>query len=94
MKATAAPSRRSFDASASTTRHSARSHEIVHDIDLKDGKFGREDAVGVERVLAAIASAYSDDALRLQRGAALFDELYALAAKEIARAALVFNPTS
>jgi len=68
--------------------------EIVHDIDLKDGKFGREDAVGVERVLAAIASAYSDDALRLERGAALFDELYALAAKEIARAALVFNPTS
>ncbi len=52
--------------------------EIVHDIDLKDGKFGREDAVGIERVLAGIAGASANDAARLERGAGLFDDLYAL----------------
>jgi hypothetical protein len=57
--------------------------EIVHDIDLKDGKFGREDALGIERVLAGIAAAHADDATRLEHGAALFDGLYALAAKEL-----------
>ena len=59
--------------------------EIVHDIDLKDDKFGREDAAGVERVLAGIAASYADDAARLQRGAQLFDELYALLQREHAR---------
>lgn len=33
-------------------------------------------------MLAGIAAAYADDAARLQRGSMLFDELYALAAKE------------
>jgi len=55
--------------------------EIVHDIDLKDGKFGREDAAGIERVLAGVAAAYPDDAARLERGAQLFDGLYALLQK-------------
>ena len=57
--------------------------EIVHDIDLKDGKFGREDAPGIERVLAGIAAANPDDAVRLERGGALFDDLYALASREV-----------
>jgi len=52
--------------------------EIVHDIDLKDAKFGREDAAGIERVLAGIAAAHADDEARLARGSQLFDELYAL----------------
>jgi hypothetical protein len=52
--------------------------EIVHDIDLKDEKFGREDAAGIERVLSGIAAANADDDARLARGAQLFDELYAL----------------
>jgi hypothetical protein len=56
--------------------------EVVHDIDLKDDKFGREEAVGIERVLAGIAAACPDDDSRLVRGAALFDDLYALATKE------------
>ena len=59
--------------------------EIVHDIDLKDGKFDREDAAGIERVLASIAARNPEDAVRLERGAALFDDLYALAAKEAVR---------
>jgi hypothetical protein len=50
--------------------------EIVHDIDLKDGKFGREEAVGIGRLVAGIAMAHKDDGERLQRGAAVFDDLY------------------
>ena len=52
--------------------------EVVHDIDLKDGKFGRDETVGVERVLSAIAAAHSDDSARLERGEQLFDDLYVL----------------
>jgi len=58
--------------------------EIVHDIDLKDAKFAREEAPGIERVLAGIARAYPDDAARLERGRQLFDELYALHAADAA----------
>src|SRR6267378_1647237 len=56
--------------------------EIVHDIDLDDGKFGREDALGIKRVLAGIAATSPDDATRLERGAGLFDGLYAQTAQE------------
>lgn len=51
--------------------------DIVHDIDLKDEKFGRDDAAGIERVVSAIAAANSDDEARLTRGAQVFDDLYA-----------------
>lgn len=61
--------------------------EVVHEIDLRDGKFERDDARGIERVLAGIAAAHADDASRLERGMMLFDELYALAVKELERAA-------
>lgn len=57
--------------------------EIVHDIDLPDGKFGREDAAGIKRVLAGMAATCPDDVSRLERGAALFDDLYALTAQEL-----------
>jgi hypothetical protein len=52
--------------------------EIVHDIDVKDAKYGREDAPGVGQVVAGIAAAHSSDEARLERGSALFDDLYAL----------------
>jgi hypothetical protein len=50
--------------------------EIVHDIDLKDSKFGREETVGIERLIAGVAMAHKDDEIRLTRGAAIFDDLY------------------
>ena len=50
--------------------------EIVHDIDLKDSKFGRQDTTGIERLIAGIAMAHKDDENRLARGAAVFDDLY------------------
>ncbi|HEY2854153.1 MAG TPA: chromate resistance protein ChrB domain-containing protein [Gemmatimonadaceae bacterium] len=56
--------------------------EVVHEIDLHDDKFDRHDARGIERVLAGIVAAHADDATRLERGAALFDDLYALATAE------------
>jgi hypothetical protein len=48
---------------------------VVHEIDLRDGKFARDDAAGIERVLTGIAHASSDDTARLQRAAQLFDAL-------------------
>lgn len=51
--------------------------EIVHDVDCKDGKFQREEAAGLRRMIAGIAAAHRDDEVRLTRGAALFDDLYA-----------------
>jgi len=49
--------------------------EIVHDIDLKDGKFGRPETAGVQSLLAGIAMKYRDDRIRLERGFAIFDDL-------------------
>jgi hypothetical protein len=50
--------------------------EIVHDIDLKDGKFGREDALGLDRLIAGIAMANPEDEKRLTEGSAVFNNLY------------------
>jgi hypothetical protein len=50
--------------------------EIVHDIDLKDSKFGRQDTIGIERLIAGIAMTHKDDENRLARGTAVFDDLY------------------
>lgn len=50
--------------------------EIVHDIDLKDGKFARIDAVGVNQLIAGLVLAHADDESRLERGFALFDDLH------------------
>jgi hypothetical protein len=50
--------------------------EIVHDIDLKDAKFAREETPGIDRIIAGIAMANKDDEARLARGTAVFDDLY------------------
>lgn len=49
--------------------------EIIHDIDIKDGKFDRPEAAGIAQVVAGITMAHDDDATRLERSAALFDDL-------------------
>jgi hypothetical protein len=49
--------------------------EIVHNIDLKDGKFGRPEARGIEQLLQGLF-AHSDDESRLDRGFFIFDDLY------------------
>jgi hypothetical protein len=50
--------------------------EVVHDIDLKDAKFGRPEAAGVARLLVGIAAAQREDERRVERGSAIFDDLY------------------
>jgi len=50
--------------------------EIVHEVDLKDGKFGRSEAAGVERLVTGLILETPKDAERLERGLALFDGLY------------------
>jgi len=50
--------------------------EIIHDIDLKDGKYGREEAAGIRTVMAGITAAHKSDEQRLARGAAVLDDLY------------------
>ena len=51
--------------------------EIIHDVDCKDGKFGRTEAAGVSRMIDGIAALCPGDDARVERGARLFDELYA-----------------
>jgi hypothetical protein len=51
--------------------------QIVHDVDLKDDKFGRPEAPGLASMIDGLARAHPEDADRLERGAALFDDLYA-----------------
>ena len=50
--------------------------EIIHDIDLKDGKYGRAEAAGIRSLIAGIAASSTDDEQRLARGATLLDDLY------------------
>jgi len=50
--------------------------EVIHDIDLKDGKYGREEVAGVRSLVNGIAASSSDDEQRLARGSALLDDLY------------------
>jgi hypothetical protein len=50
--------------------------EIVHDIDLKDTKFGREETGGIAHLITGLCQSSKDDAQRLARGAAVFDDLY------------------
>ncbi len=51
--------------------------EIVHDVDLKDAKYGRPEAEGVRQLVLGLVHSYPEDAVRLDRGLTLFDELYA-----------------
>jgi len=50
--------------------------ELVHDIDCKDGKFGRSETAGLERMIAGIVRRHAEDQARLERGAAVLDDLY------------------
>jgi len=51
--------------------------ELVHDLDCKDGKFGRSEAAGFGRMIEGIVRQHAGDEARLTRGAALLDDFYA-----------------
>ena len=50
--------------------------EIVHDLDLKDGKFGRAEAAGVRMMVEGLIARTDDDEERIERGLAIFDDLH------------------
>ncbi len=54
----------------------ARIGEVVHDIDLKDGKFNHPETAGLDHLVAGIAMRHKDDEARLRDGAAALDALY------------------
>ena len=50
--------------------------EIVHDIDMKDAKFARPEAEGIRVLLNGLCASTDNDEQRLERGAAIFEDLY------------------
>jgi len=50
--------------------------EIVHEADLHDGKFSRDESMGVDLAIRGLAEATADDHALLERGMAIFDGLY------------------
>ncbi len=61
----------------------ARLGEIVHDVDFKDGKYGAPETPGFARVIEGICARHAPDPARMERGAALLDDLYAALAEEV-----------
>src|SRR5262249_19308053 len=59
--------------------------EIVHDVDIKDGKFGRPEGPGVAAVVAGLAVAHRDDDRRLELGREIFDSLFELFSRKKTR---------
>jgi hypothetical protein len=51
--------------------------QIVHDADLKDAKFGRDEAKGIDMVLKGLATTNPDDQGLLIQGMLIFDAMYA-----------------
>src|SRR5499433_4458114 len=50
--------------------------EIIHDIDLKDDKFGRTEVAGIRTLIDGIRASTKDDAARITRGTEVFNDLY------------------
>ena len=50
--------------------------EIVHDIDCKDELFKRPETSGIQSLIRGIVRASADDLVRIERGAAMLDDLH------------------
>ncbi len=50
--------------------------EIVHDLDLKDGKFARPEAAGVRMMLDGLMARTDSDEKRIERAFPIFDDLH------------------
>jgi hypothetical protein len=51
--------------------------ELVHEADLRDGKYPHEEARGIDVAVRALLAASEDDKQVLAQGMALFEGLYA-----------------
>jgi hypothetical protein len=58
--------------------------EIVHDIDLKDDKFHRLEAAGLNAIIDGLSKMLRDDRKLLQQTGVVFDGLHALLTKDVA----------
>src|SRR5256886_1152407 len=56
--------------------------EIVHDIDLKDDKFHRLEAAGLNAIIDGLSEVLRNDRKLLQQTSVVFDGLYALLSKQ------------
>ena len=56
--------------------------EIVHDIDLKDDKFHRLEAAGLNAIIDGLSKVLRDDRKLLQQSGLVFDGLHALLSKD------------
>ena len=50
--------------------------EVIHDIDLNDGKYGHPETPGIAHVIAGICQTQGSDEARVARGTELFDHIY------------------
>jgi hypothetical protein len=50
--------------------------EVVHDLDIKDDRYGRPETPGIAAVVGGIVATVDDGAERLARGAVVFEGLY------------------
>jgi hypothetical protein len=60
--------------------------QIVHDVDLKDGRYGLAEAAIVARMIEGLRATYADDAELLAHGVAMFAALYESLPKPAPRA--------
>ena len=51
--------------------------EVVHDIDLRDEKYGRDETAGVRSAITGLCVVHREDSARIAAGTALFESLYA-----------------
>jgi hypothetical protein len=51
--------------------------EIVHDLDLKDAKYGRPETAGVAALIEGLGVRHEGDAKRMEEGMVIFDALFA-----------------
>jgi hypothetical protein len=59
--------------------------EVVHDIDLKDDKYGRGETTGFNALLTGMVSSQPEDERRMAEGFKLFDALYAWCRRDVSR---------
>jgi hypothetical protein len=63
-------------------RRLARLAEVVHEADLRDGKYPHEEARGIDVAIRALLAASSDDHQVLAQGMSLFEGLYATTSRK------------
>jgi hypothetical protein len=63
-------------------RRLTRLAELVHEADLRDGKYPHEEARGIDVAIRALLAASPDDHQVLGQGMALFEGLYATTPKK------------